>query len=174
MANTDWFKRTEEKLLFYSQVQSFDEAMKEWKYTGRGRAHMKSNQVCELCGQKGLRYRFKILNELNGNVLHVGSNCIKKFSGIEIRNDGQLVLDPADRKKHLDRKERELRKQHAALQPLRHLYVEDRHRADHRQSILDAVEFYQTYGRWPCDIVRLITRMDDRGIDYDPSCYLVN
>lgn len=110
MADVRWYERVLRTLLRLSRAFLFDEAIVEWKFTGESKAHHRADQVCELCGQKNLRYRFKILNEFNGNVLNVGSNCIKRFPGIEVRDeDDQLIFDPEKRKSYLDRMVRKLR-----------------------------------------------------------------
>lgn len=60
---------------------------------------------CELCNRKN-KYIFYIVNNQNGNELHVGSECIKKFKNIE--NCSKLKRDLESEKKIKKKRAREV------------------------------------------------------------------
>lgn len=83
----------------------FDEIKEEW--SGIGYNDEATGDVhCQLCGTKN-KLVFYIHNKLNDHELHVGSSCIKNFSGIEnisqIRRsyNEQLKLN-SERKRHIE------------------------------------------------------------------------
>ncbi len=61
---------------------------------------------CQLCGHKNILI-YWIKNKLNGNELHVGSECIKEFSGIE--NIDKLQKDGKEQQKQRRKEQRTLR-----------------------------------------------------------------
>ena len=48
-----------------------------------------ADEICHLCDHSNIRYQFEIVNKQNGNLLLIGSECIKKFN-IEVVNDEGL------------------------------------------------------------------------------------
>ena len=66
-------------ILPLSVADSLPEAFEEWLFTGQTEDFLKPSEVCELCGQEGLRYHFEIRNELTNYFLNVGSHCILRF-----------------------------------------------------------------------------------------------
>lgn len=72
-----WFAVSNATLQRYSVSQEWAEMLSEWIFTGEVK-EIESGE-CELCTHQGLSWHFKILNVLNGNELHVGSECIKLF-----------------------------------------------------------------------------------------------
>jgi hypothetical protein len=59
--------------------QQVDRAIREWRFTGSFKDHQAPNALCELCGNTGLRYHFQIVNQITGEALWVGSQCILNF-----------------------------------------------------------------------------------------------
>ena len=50
-----------------------------WKYTGRFKDNRVPQAVCDLCGNKGLRYQFLVVHAETGEALWVGSQCVLLF-----------------------------------------------------------------------------------------------
>ena len=65
-------------------------ALLEWVYRGKRIDLGEPEEVCELCGQQGLRFIFEIVNVFTGNAMWVGSVCIIKFT-IHAFLDGKLL-----------------------------------------------------------------------------------
>lgn len=150
---------------------SLSSAMKEWRFLNDVQYYNGTDKICELCGQKHLRSRYKIVNILNNNFLWVGSNCINKFEGIEVFDDsGRVIFDLVERKKQLEKILRKLKKNESSLQPLRDLYVIDKSNSN---KILEYVQSYKSKGSWPRETVDLLTLMDHYNIKYDPSNYKI-
>ncbi|MGE6504403.1 hypothetical protein ACQKF0_29660 [Bacillus wiedmannii] len=75
-----WLQRARENLLKKSEEkEDFPTARQEWLYKG-----LEDNESCEaeceLCNHEEIRYEYMIINNLNNNVMIVGSECIKRFT----------------------------------------------------------------------------------------------
>lgn len=175
MKMKNWYQMAVAKLLMVSQALQICEAMLEWKFTGDVKDRRTSDNVCELCGQKNLRYHFQIFNIINGGVLQVGSECIKKFEGISICDSaGRLILDQKERSRWLDQKKRECIDQireEIMLKPLRLLYRAD---TSIQLFIAASVDRYKQEGAFPPQhLSELFARMDKHGIQYDPTTFKI-
>jgi hypothetical protein len=103
-----WLENSEKNLLPLStEKENFAIAIKEWFYTDELIEYEEPEEICELCEKDGLKYHFKIKNEL-GNTLWVGSKCIEKFgitiydeNGIEITENKEAYLVNQAKKKHV-------------------------------------------------------------------------
>jgi hypothetical protein len=63
-------------LLNYSETEEYEDALQEWIIVSN--ISTKKNHSRCICS-KPITRRYFILNELNGNVLCIGSSCIGKF-----------------------------------------------------------------------------------------------
>lgn len=103
-----WLENSARNLLPLSaEKENFAVAIKEWFYTDELIEYDEPDQICELCEKDGLRYHFKIKNEI-GNTLWVGSSCIEKFGitiydehGNEITENKEAYLISQAKKKHV-------------------------------------------------------------------------
>jgi hypothetical protein len=76
----DWMRGAVKSLLPLSEEKSdFKRAMKEWYYSGHPIDLDEPSADCELCGHRGIRYQFPIINRYNDSQLQIGSECINKF-----------------------------------------------------------------------------------------------
>lgn len=66
-------------LIRFSESDYVDEALKEWRHTGRFYDFRKLKNVCRLCGRTQLRYLFEIKNIHNHQAIFVGPECIELF-----------------------------------------------------------------------------------------------
>ena len=78
MESKAYYKNLIEKVIEYSEANTWDDAVKEWVVDSCEEDELVSS-TC-ICKKTGLRYLFTILNTINGNTLFpIGSSCIKKF-----------------------------------------------------------------------------------------------
>ncbi|MCP3872884.1 MAG: hypothetical protein GY699_06985 [Desulfobacteraceae bacterium] len=107
----------------------------DWSFTNEIEIDYSKKDICQLCGHKGLKYKYYIRHKTNRDLMIVGSSCILKFSDIIIYSkDGKLISDEKLREKALkDSLNEHLRE--AALSSLRELYkikeLEIRHLKDY-------------------------------------------
>jgi len=107
----------------------------DWSFTNEIEIDYSKKDICQLCGHKGLKYKYYIRHKRNHDLMIVGSSCILKFSDIKIYlKDGKIVSDEKLREKALkDSLNEHLRE--AALSSLRELYkikeIETRHLKDY-------------------------------------------
>lgn len=74
-----WVARVKRNIFAASEnTVDIERALSEWVYT-RDKV-TQSHSVCNICSQPELVYIFKIRNIKNGNVLWIGSDCIRKFT----------------------------------------------------------------------------------------------
>lgn len=92
-----WVEGAIRNLIPLSVAKSLREALTEWAYTGKHLDYGVACETCRLCDNKGLRYHFEIQNRHNGNVLLIGSTCIRiedfEFEGADraLADRAQLV-----------------------------------------------------------------------------------
>ncbi len=107
----------------------------DWSFTNEIEIDYSKKDICQLCGHKGLKYKYYIRHKTNHDLMIVGSSCILKFSDIKIYSkDGKFISDKKLREKALkDSLNEHLRE--AALSSLRELYkikeLEIRHIKDY-------------------------------------------
>ena len=107
----------------------------DWSFTNEIEIDYSKKDICQLCGHKGLKYKYYIRHKSKHDLMIVGSSCILKFSDIKIYSkDGKIVSDEKLREKELkDSLNAHLRE--AALSSLRELYkikeIETRHFKDY-------------------------------------------
>lgn len=94
----EWVYRVQKNIFESSfEKENIEDALSEWKYTKK--YTRKDYETCQICGQRPINYMFKIANDLTHRTLWVGSDCIQKFSvldikGIKIYDDfGQQIVD---------------------------------------------------------------------------------
>lgn len=63
-------------LLNYSEADEYEDALEEWIIVSNVSSKKKHSRC--ICS-KHITRRFFVLNELNGNVLCIGSSCVGKF-----------------------------------------------------------------------------------------------
>lgn len=170
---THWHETSKRNLAPLSQASSFKEALKEWKFTGLVLDCNDKNIKCELCEHPNLSCHFEIQNTLNANRLLVGSNCILKFSEINIYDDlfGHEITDPKERKAYLDYvlKEKLIE---IMLEPLRKLWLKDK---EHRDDIeVKAKQLKAGAGASPQALLSLFLLMEEHQIPYKAARYKVS
>ena len=69
-------------LLNYSESEDYEEALNEWLIVSKD-CYIKERHSYCICSNKISR-KFYIVNEINGNVLCLGSSCISKFKKLVI------------------------------------------------------------------------------------------
>jgi len=79
MSYTDTFVK---KVLDNSTAATWENAKTEWEHIG---SHLQPESNC-ICGHEILEV-CNIQNNINGNILEVGNVCVRKFMGIDRRND---------------------------------------------------------------------------------------
>ena len=80
--------RLREKGVSKSRSAPLSEFVKEWHFVpvDEYADGWKSDSVCDLCGYEHIRFRFVIMNHLNGHAVRpVGSTCIKTLAGAGLR-----------------------------------------------------------------------------------------
>lgn len=104
--NRSFEEMAQERLVPLSVARTWRKAVPEWVYRGERRDHLVQIETCELCCEHPIRYHFKIINELIGNELWVGSDCIERFqirvidpSGEELAPEDAPKLLRADRRR---------------------------------------------------------------------------
>ena len=107
----------------------------DWSFTNEIEIDYSKKDICQLCGHKGLKYKYYIRHKSNHDFMIVGSSCILKFSDIKIYSkDGKFVSDEKLREKALKDSLNEYFRE-AALSSLRELYkikeLEIRHFKDY-------------------------------------------
>jgi hypothetical protein len=84
-----WLTKSRANLLPLSvELDHFEWARQEWRYTGETYDLKAPIGRCELCDHPEIRYQFKIVNLLNGKELRVGSECVKMFPAVVL---GQVL-----------------------------------------------------------------------------------
>src|SRR5256885_16481489 len=73
-------QRVRDNILPLSVGSTLPEAFEEWLFTDEVIDHDHKDEICELCEQDGLRYHFRIKNQLTHHHLWVGSHCILRFN----------------------------------------------------------------------------------------------
>jgi hypothetical protein len=104
-----WLTQIADNLLPLSLEQnSLTKAISEWEYRGDTYDLGSPHETCQLCNHPDIRYQFEIVNKNNGNELLVGSECIKKFSGIAVLDSEGNALPSLAAKQKVDSDKRKL------------------------------------------------------------------
>lgn len=95
-----WLQSVKDNLLHLSENKTDVKiALTEWFYTGLTFDLDAPVEDCQLCGHKGIRYQFEILNSKNDNSLLIGSECITRFSIPAVDKDGNILSKKLTKKK---------------------------------------------------------------------------
>lgn len=171
---SNWLENSKMNLLPLSVSTEFQEALKEWFFTGEVKDYQEPCEDCQMCEHPELRYHFLIKNRLSEKILWVGSSCILKFEGIDVFNEDESLAKGKEREKRLHKVLSELKKEHAkeqALEPLRLLWKQDE---KYRDDIARAVKHFEEKGGFkPKFLAIMMASMSNRQISYDPSVYPV-
>ncbi|PKN64723.1 MAG: hypothetical protein CVU57_12955 [Deltaproteobacteria bacterium HGW-Deltaproteobacteria-15] len=167
-----WLENSERNLLPLSRGDSFDEALGEWFFTGAVFDYEVEEVRCQLCEQVHLSHHFEIKNSLTGGSLLVGSSCILKFSGIQVRDySGRVIVDSGERKSRL----LEVVKGkiiESRLEPLRKLWAVDESNRSKIQELAESLK--SDAGVPPNDLLFLLKQMDSHEIPYPAKNYKVS
>ena len=168
-----WASRAAANLLPSSVEQSdLATALREWVYEGNVVDLEAPVESCELCEHPGIRYQFEIVNRHNGNALHIGSECIKRFS-IEVLDarGGVLVGRAAHRKVDADRRSMEQQaRTRSVLNSLVALAA-----VDDEFDLDNFIAYYQRRGAFtPNQVALLQWRFQRCGVAHEPACFKVS
>ncbi|MDO9180658.1 MAG: hypothetical protein Q7U16_20400 [Agitococcus sp.] len=167
-----WLETSKKNITPLSHSNNFSAAQKEWLFTGNVTYGDGEKLICELCEHPDLSSHFEIKNEINENLLQVGSSCIKRFNGIKILDEkGNLVTNTSERDKIL---QRALRTQitDLSLNPLRVLWRQDETHKEAIKRIGLSIKNQEAIS--PSDILFILERMIAFQITYNPAHYKVN
>jgi hypothetical protein len=156
-------------LAISQEDQKVDQALREWRFNGAFRDHGAPTARCGLCGNTGLRYHFRIVNQLTGEVLWVGSQCILNFDLSSATTSKAGLYNLKGRQKEL-MNQIEAARITKLLLPVQQLY-ELAGKADQRR-IRWAVGKFQRRGSFsPKDLAWLLQAMQLMGIGYQAEDY---
>lgn len=173
-----WHENSKRNLFAQSENKSdFNTARGEWVVTGKvfdncGVEEDPQDISCELCEHEQLRWQFEIRNEINKNVMLVGSSCIEKFD-INYYRNGKL-LSAEERNSILDRQIRKIREDHkyeAGLDALRALYKVDEKERDTITMI--GKKFKRVRKLDPGMAIYISRMLEKSGIDYLHSWFQI-
>ncbi|MGY3473623.1 hypothetical protein [Bradyrhizobium ottawaense] len=128
-------QRVRDSILPLSVADTLPKAFEEWRFTGQTHDHEEHHEICQLCGQEGLRYHFEIQNDFTYHTLDVGSHCIMQFD-VAVYEDGRR-LSPKDARARLQKLVQKMRLESCikSLQRLAH--------AESSQILAGALAYYQ-------------------------------
>lgn len=163
----NYTQRVRNSILPLSVAATLPKAFEEWRFTGLTVDHGDACEVCELCGQEGLRYHFQIENYLTRNSLEVGSHCILDFDvGVY---DGGVRLSAKEAAKVLNKRIQQMRVESclAALSKLAE--------AEANKILRSALEYYRINKfLTPKFAFVVFWRLKRNGIDHDASFFKVS
>jgi hypothetical protein len=161
---TRYTQRVCDSILPLSVGDTLPKAFEEWYFTEEIIDHEEPIETCELCGQKELRYHFKIQNDLTGNTLWVGSHCILKFDVAVFEDGRRLTAAEATKKLHKLTEKMRLDSCIKALQKLA--------TAENNQLLQSALEYYQRNKKLtPKFAFVVFWRLKANNIDHNPSFF---
>jgi hypothetical protein len=157
-------QRVCDSILPLSVGDTLPKAFDEWYFTEDIIDHEQPVETCQLCGQEGLRYQFKIQNKLTHRALWVGSECILKFEVAVFEEDRRLTAAEASRKlKKLTEKMR----LEPCLRALQKLAA-----AENNDVLRGALEYYQRNKKLtPKFAFVVFWRLRANRIDHNPSFF---
>lgn len=104
-----WATSAQENMLPLSLEKKYlNTAMAEWEYRGNTYDLGTPEEICGLCDHPDIRFQFEIVNKHNENSLLVGSECIKRFSGIAVLDADGNTLNTERARQKVDRDRRKL------------------------------------------------------------------
>lgn len=168
--NKNWTEKFSTSLLAASQEdRDTSQALREWKFTGSLTDHGKPIAQCGLCGNSGLRYHFLIANQLTGEALWVGSQCILHFdlsaSQIGIKPSALINKIKKEQKNQID-----AARFTKLLIPVQQLYFQVG-KSDQRKIHWAVGKFQRRGGFSPKDLAWLFQAMMLIGIDFNAKDY---
>lgn len=165
-------KKSQDNLLRLShETEDFSTALKEWFFTGDIVDHQHPIAECELCEQTGLRYHFRISNNISD--LLVGSDCIQDFDIFIKGDDGQAIathqksnyLKNKAKEKHVTDALTALLKTipHGDILGFKRVYLDQR-----------AQEMYMSNKAFGKTLNYLFIRFEEENIPIDKSSFKIN
>jgi len=160
-------QRVRDNILPLSENATVAEAFDEWLFAEETIDHEQCVEVCQLCEQEDLRYHFLIENELNGNQLWVGSQCILRFEVGVLEQGRRLSLQ--DAKKKLSRVYQQMRFD-ACIRALERLVV-----SENNEILTNAWIYYRKNGNLtPKYAFVVFWRLQRHKIDHSPTFFKVS
>lgn len=160
-------QRVRDSILPLSIGDTLPKAFEEWYFTGDVEDHEAPEEVCNLCGQEGLRYHFEIKNKYTHKALWVGSHCILQFD-VAIYEDGRR-LSSEDAKKTLDKLTEKMRLD-SCIRALEKLS-----RSEANPILSNALEYYRRNKKLtPKFAFVVFWKLRDHGIDHSPSFFKID
>ncbi len=152
--------------------KSLSKALEEWQYQGNMYDTEGFKHTCELCGHPDLRYQFEITNKHNQGSLLVGSECIKKFSGISVLDSDGNKLDVVSARKKVNSDKRSLitdAKKRDVLNSLIQLSWKDE-----EFKIDSFIEYFKDRGAFtPDQLATLFWRLNKHGVPFNKAYFKI-
>ena len=171
-----YLENTKRNILPKSESNDFEEALREWHFTGEVLVNSSNNNICEICEKKHLMHQYKIRNHVTDFYFWIGSHCILKFPGIVVRDDeGGELSEKQDRNRILKSKLRDS-VNYQKMEPIRVL-SRVREGRDER-AIFEVFQretkswisfFKERNGFSPAHLAEMFHQFDFYGVDYIPS-----
>lgn len=169
----NWTTNVKDNILPLS-IESNDmpKALKEWEYRGNTYDLEAPIEHCELCDHPDIRFQFEIINIHNNNCLLVGSECIKKFSGISVLDTEGKALPTEEAKQKVDRDRRKLVTD-AQVKSMLNSLVELSQKDDDF-NIESFINDYQMRGAFtPKQLSTLFWRLKKYEVTHNKSCFKI-
>ena len=164
-----WIERVKQNIFPLSENQEdVHAALKEWAYSGGMNDLGEPLDDCELCDHPNIRFQFEIINQINSNILLIGSECITRFGGIGvIDRDGSLLEgEDAERKVRNDKRKLII---DARTKSVLNALIELKSKDDDFD-IQSFIEYYQEHGAFtPKQLSTLIWRLEMQGIFFQKN-----
>jgi hypothetical protein len=162
-------RKIENSILKVSQEdKEIEKARREWRFTGSFKDHQKPCTSCELCGNTGLRYHFRIVNQYTGEALWVGSQCILQFDLSQSQRSYRAKSD-SDKRRQIQA-EIQTAQITRLLYPIQQLY-EQVGKSDRRKIHWAVGKFQRRSGFSPKDLAWLLQAMQMLNIPYPADGY---
>lgn len=163
----DYTTRVRDSILRLSVSKLLPDAFDEWHFTGNCVDHEVADEVCELCGQEGLRYHFEIRNDQTKQKLDVGSHCILKFDLAVYEDTRRLTVVEA--KKKLQELTRKMRLE-SCMRALQTLAAKESN-----QILAGALDYYRKHEKLSPKLAFVVFwKLEQHTIDHDPSFFRVS
>ncbi|MGG4107984.1 hypothetical protein AAXB25_29255 [Paenibacillus lautus] len=163
--NSYWLDRLKVNIFPVSFEQSdVRKALNEWVYQGNMYDVEIAEETCELCDQPHIRYQFEIFNIMTGNILQIGSECIKRFNIGVVDQKGHILSTDAARKKV--NKDRNKLITDAKVKSVINSLV-DLARVDNQFDIESFIKYFKENGSFtPKQLTTLIWRFETHKIEH--------